>query len=406
MKKILFISIIITILFFIFYFEFKGSEQPSDPRGYAYVGSAKCLKCHGDIYNSYLHTAHYTASLPADGNTVHGNFTSGFNVFNVSPSQKIVMEKHNSGMFQTYYQDGKLKERHRFDIALGGIKGESYLSWNGNGLNQLPISYFTKQNKWLMSPGYAPGIVDFTRIITSRCMECHASYIADQPAESQKIDAAEQFDKNSVVYSIDCERCHGPGAKHVEFHTNNPNVKTPIYMISYHSLPRALRMDMCGVCHSGNKSQMLRSTFAFKPGNNLSGFKLPDFVRPADSTHLDVHGNQVQLLESSKCFIKSNMDCATCHNTHQNQRGDIALFTQKCLGCHSMVNHNYCKIATTQNAALIKSNCIKCHMPALLSKVILISNSNQTSTADIYVRSHHIAIYPQETKKILLMIGK
>jgi len=405
MRKIAVVSIILSVLLVIVYLKFK-SDAPADPRGYSYAGSASCAKCHSNIYNSSLHTAHYVAALPASGSTVHGSFSKNFNVFNISASQKIVMEKRGNAMFQTYYLNGKFIERHRFDIVLGGIKGESYLSWKGDGLNQLPISYYTKQHKWLMSPGYAPGGVDFKRIITSRCLECHASYIGDQPDKPQQLNGGEQFDKSTLVYSVDCERCHGPGAQHVDFQTNNPGVKTAKFITSVTSLPRARRMDMCAVCHSGNKSEMLRSTFGFRPGDTLANYKLRDFVHANDTGHLDVHGNQVQLLESSKCFVNSKMDCATCHDTHQNQRGNIALFTQKCLGCHSTVNHNYCKIANELNAQLIRSKCIQCHMPAIATRAIISANMDSTFSADILVRTHRIAIYPQETKKILVMFSK
>jgi Cytochrome c554 and c-prime len=406
MKKTVIISIILAILFVIIYFRFRNSEFP-DPRGDGYAGSASCIKCHRDLYNSYLHTAHYIASIPGAINTIHGGFAKNVNVFNVSASQKIVMEKLDSGMFQSYYLNRKFKERHRFDIVLGGVKGESYLYWKGNGLNQLPISYYTKEHKWLMSPRYAPGQVDFGRIITVRCLECHASYIEDQADKPTGLNGNEQFDKTSLVYSVDCERCHGPGARHADFQTNNLGVKTAKFIASYRSLLRARRIDMCAVCHSGNKSQMIRSTFFFRPGDTLAKFKLSDFYNPTiDTSHLDVHGNQVQLLQSSKCFINSKMDCATCHDTHQNQRGNVALFTQKCVGCHSAANHNYCKMANALNAQLIRSNCIQCHMPAFASGVIITPNIDKTFNADIFVHSHHIAIYPQETKKILAMVTK
>ena len=406
MKKIVVISIILAILVIIIFIKFKHNEIV-DPRGSLYAGSISCVKCHSDIYHSYLHTAHYMASGPAANNTVHGNFSNNFNVFTVSRSQKIVMEKGDSDMFQNYYLNGKSKERHRFDIALGGVKGESYLYWKDNGLNQLPVSYYTKSDKWLMSPGFAPGFSDFNRIITSRCMECHASYIADKPNEANIFSGAEQFDKNSLVFAVDCERCHGPGAKHADFQSDNQKLKTPRFIISYKSLPRQARIDMCGVCHSGNKSQMIRSTFFFTPGDTLSKYKLPDFYRSATpNNNLDVHGNQVQLLESSKCFINSKMDCATCHDTHKNQRGNALMYTQKCIGCHSTENHNYCKMATMVNAQFLKSNCIKCHMPGFASGVIVTANKDSTTNTGIYVHTHHISIYPKQTKQILAMVGK
>ena len=405
MKKINIVAAICAILFSIVYLQCKKGK-PADPRGSAYAGSTACIKCHNDIYKSYLHTAHYIASLPASSETVHGSFSADSNAYAFNSEQKIVMEKRDSGLFQAYYLNGKVKESHRFDIVMGAIKGESYLFWKGNGLNQLPISYYTKQSKWVLSPRFIPGYINFNRTITSRCLECHASYIANSADAEQKLNAAPQFDKNSLVYSVDCERCHGPGAQHVDFQTNNPNIKTAKFIASFSSLPRVRRMEVCGVCHSGNKAEMLRPTFGFKPGDTLANFELPGYTGTIDNSHLDVHGNQLQLLESSKCFINSKMDCATCHDTHQNQRGNTALFTQKCLNCHSTTNHNYCKLANTLNAGVIKSNCIQCHMPALASSAIVSPTVDKTSFADILVHTHHITIYPDEVKKILAMPAK
>jgi hypothetical protein len=404
-KKINIVTAIGAIMFSVVYLQCKSSK-PADPRGDLYAGAAACAKCHSDIYNTYLHTAHYVATVPATVNTIHGSFAKNFNVFNFSPSQKIVMERRDSGLFQTYYLNGKVAESRRFDIVLGGVKGESYLYWKGNELYQLPVSYYAKQNQWLMSPGYMPGQVYFNRPIASRCMECHSGYIAGQPGDAQRLTAAEQFDKSSLVMSVDCERCHGPGARHADFQTNNPGVKTAKFITSFSSLPRARRLDVCGVCHSGNKSPMLKPTFGFKPGDTLANFKLPDFARAIDTSHLDVHGNQLQLLQSSKCFINSKMDCATCHNTHQNQRGNTSFYTQKCLGCHSAANHNFCKMANTLNAQFIKSNCIQCHMPALPSGVIIAPTVTKATSADILVHTHHIGVYPEEVKKVLAFINK
>ena len=151
---------------------------------------------------------------------------------------------------------------------------------------------------------------------------------------------------------------------------------------------------------------MLESTFWFQPGDTLAKFKVADFIAPVDSNSLDVHGNQLQLLERSKCYINSNMDCATCHDTHQNQRGNTAIFIQKCLNCHIPQRQNYCKMANSFNAALIKSNCIQCHMPALPSTAIVSANLSNRLSSEIFVHTHHIAIYPQEVKKVSAMFSK
>lgn len=405
MKKVTIIAGICLVMF-LGVFLLTKADNPGDPRGPLYAGAEKCAKCHSDIYNSSLHTAHYFASIAPSANTVHGSFAKNKNVFDFGGSKKIVMEKHADGMYQTYYSNGKVIESRRFDIVLGAIKGESYMYWKGNALNQLPISYYSKQEKWALSPRFDPRNVDFNRSINSRCLQCHASFIGDRPPGEQKFNASEQFDKTTLVMGIDCERCHGPAAMHVDFQTSHAGIKTAKFITTFSSLPRARRIDMCAVCHSGNSSEMLRSTFGFKPGDNYANFKLPDFETKIDTSRLDVHGNQVQLLESSKCFINSKMDCATCHDTHQNQRGNTFLFNQKCLACHSEANHNFCKMANTLNAQLISTKCTQCHMPELATLAIVIANVNQTFSADIFVRSHHIAIYPQETKKILAMVTK
>lgn len=203
------------------------------------------------------------------------------------------------------------------------------------------------------------------------------------------------------MLGIDCERCHGPLANHVNYHTDYPNEKDPKYVNTYLSLSRAQRVDMCAVCHSGNKHRILHTVFDFRPGDTLYHFvEMPLFPEVIDSTKLDVHGNQAQLLASSKCFINSKMDCATCHNVHKNDRGDIAMHSQKCMTCHSTVNHNFCPMASKLGAA-IKNNCIDCHMPARPSNVIAIETAGKGRNVPYLVRTHHIAIYADASKKVI-----
>jgi len=408
MKKILIVTGIGLTVLTVVYLQFGGTQASADPRGSAYAGSKACARCHRDVYSSYLHTAHYIASIPATEQTVHGSFADSSNTFPINESEKVVMEKRHSGLFQTYYLNGKAKQRKRFDIVFGGVKGETYLYWQGNELHQLPLSYFSSQHRWSTSPGYGHSFLDFSRsrAIGSQCMECHASYIADQKDQLQQLANSEQFDKSTLVYSIDCERCHGPGAQHIDFQTNNPGVKTARFITTYKSLSRTQKLDMCAQCHSGKPGVSLRSTFGFLPGDTLAKFKMPAVSRQSDTAHIDVHGNQLQLLQSSKCFIYSKMDCATCHDVHQNTRGNDAIYTQKCVACHTVQNHNYCKMSDKLSAGVLKANCIVCHMPAQQTKVISVEVADKEQPVQFFVHTHHIAIYPQEMKKILAFINK
>jgi len=407
MKKVLIVSVICSLMLVVGYLRFENNTGNADPRGEAFAGANTCAKCHAAIYNSYLHTAHFEASAPAAENTVHGSFAGDSAVFNISGSQKVVMQKLDSGLFQSFYVNGKFRERHRFDIVFGGVKGETYLYWKGNELYQLPLSYYNGEHRWSTSPGMGLNFMDYPRIrpIGIRCLECHASYINYLPGKAQRLDGIEEFDKTSVVYHIDCERCHGPGAQHVDFHTRNPNVKTARFITTYASLSRDRKLDMCAVCHSGQHSVMLRPAFGFMPGDTFAKFILPEFSAKIDTSHLDVHGNQLQLLKSSKCFRYSKMECSTCHDTHQNTRGDEAFYTKKCLGCHNSPKHTYCKMTGTLSAGLLKADCINCHMPALPTQAISVQVAAKSQPVQFFVHTHHIAVYPQEVKKILAYVN-
>lgn len=386
---------------------YNDDNKPVDARGKMYAGSASCVKCHKDIYSNYLHTAHFQTSRIASTTSIHGSFASDSNTVTFNDSLKVVMENKGKKFYQASYKKGKLTEKYAFDIAFGGIKAETYLYWKNRQIMQLPVSYYNAIHSWANSPGYEANNADFSRVIGARCFECHSSYIKELPQQTQSLERKVEMDKNSLVLSIDCERCHGPAINHVNFHTEYPQEKQAKYIVKYSSLNRSQKIDMCGVCHSGNSSVMLKSTFDFKPGDTLSKFKEVEFYHTDnDPAKMDVHGNQVQLLSSSACFIKSKMDCATCHNTHNNERNVIQLYTQRCMNCHSTAKHNYCKMADKLGQTAIVAKCIDCHMPKKPSSVISVHNSINSTLAPYEVRTHNIAIYPPEVKKIISWLKK
>ena len=212
-KKLTRLGIFLVPLVFIFS-QCLNFSKKEDPRGRAYAGSASCVRCHKDVYNSYLHTAHFMASQPADSGTIQGSFAKGSNAFVFNPNMKVVMTKRDSGFFyQTAYENGHAGQSQRFDISFGGVKGQTYAYWLSNELFQLPISYVSNTHSWINSPGYAPNRIAFDRMIGTHCFDCHASYIKQAPPDLPGLYiGAEGFEKKSLVYSIDCERCHGPGS--------------------------------------------------------------------------------------------------------------------------------------------------------------------------------------------------
>jgi hypothetical protein len=64
------------------------SSKPADPRGEVYAGSESCKKCHSDVYNSFLHTAHFQTSQLANIHNIRGSFAKDSNTFEFGMGQK------------------------------------------------------------------------------------------------------------------------------------------------------------------------------------------------------------------------------------------------------------------------------------------------------------------------------
>jgi hypothetical protein len=376
------------------------TTNAAGPRGIAYADAATCVKCHRDLTNSYQFTSHYQTSRPGSPETVNGKFSHG-GVFRFTDSKLVKLQNIDHKLYQAGYVNNQLAEAHPVDITFGGVKAETYLYWQDNRLFELPLSWFSSLNSLTNSPGYAKDQINFKRAIVTRCFECHSSNITELPGKSfNQAGKGPEFDKHSLIYGIDCQRCHGPAAEHVNFHTNNPGVKEARYISKYSHLSRGQQMDACAVCHSGNKDNYLRSVFTFLPGDTLAHFKEPGFAgRAVDATTLDVHGNQTGLLAASKCYMVSKMTCLTCHDTHKKERGDMLAFSKKCMSCHSEANHNFCK-KSPEPGLVLQANCIDCHMPAKPSNVIKVQAADGKMAVPYLVRTHRIAIYSDITKKL------
>ncbi len=379
----------------------NNNEISTDPRGILYLGSANCKQCHKSIYESYSSTSHFHSTQTSSGKNIAGSFIANENTFVVDPETKIVMEHRDSGFFQVLYVKGIEQQIHRMDITFGIKHAQTFLYWQANQLFELPVSFYTSVNTWGSSPGY-PSVINFQRSIGIGCFECHSSYIQSKlNPTTQRIE--EVLEKNTLVNGIDCERCHGPGTNHVNYHLAYPEVKEAKYIVTVQYLTRQQKLDACAVCHSGNDIHKEISSFNFKMGDTLANFFLP-WADTRNANHeFDVHGNQYNLLAQSKCFLQSRtLNCLTCHDPHTNASTDLNEYSKKCISCHQDVDHSSLKIAK-ELANTIKSNCIDCHMPKQASRAITFQLSGGNAKSNYFLRTHKIAIYPDKTMTDILI---
>jgi nitrate/TMAO reductase-like tetraheme cytochrome c subunit len=379
-----------------------GTAAAKDPRGSAFAGSSSCMSCHREVYTSYSHTAHFHTSSRATASLLkplHG-MADSFSF----PGQTVAVEHHPDGLYQSLYSQGTALQSHRFDIIFGaGKKAQTFAYWQGNQLFQLSLSFFNDIPGWANSPGFPASHANFDRMIVSRCFECHGSFVQRGFDKPGSLNAKEVLDSSTIIYGIDCERCHGAAAAHVQFQSEHPGEKHARYITRWADLNRQRKLDACAVCHSGNDQETQRSTFWFQPGDTLSNFYYPDFG--TSMPRADVHGKQTQLLAASLCFRSSpSMECTTCHTPHADQPA-AQLAAAPCLTCHQPDRPHFCgKYASLGQA--IMQNCVDCHMPPQASQAITFQKNGATGTSSYFLHTHRIAVYPEQTASITQKLQK
>jgi len=377
----------------------QESRPETDRPGYA--GDEACLSCHRQLSQSYKHTPHHLTSQLPTPNSVLGSFSNGSNSLTivdskqaVEPGLEFVMDSRRDGLFETARSGWNLdvyQRTERIDLVTGsGKRGQTYLYWQGDRLFELPVSYWGDGHRWINSPGYIDGTADFSRPVNPACLECHATYIRALSSDP----ATNRFDRKSLVPGISCESCHGPGATHVRSsvrswaaHRIDATARPKEDILNPAKFSRDRQVDLCAECHNGIQREPLAAAFSYVPGQPLSAYFKP--LPSADVEHPDVHGNQVGLLQRSKCYRSSEkMNCSTCHDVHTTGR-PAESYAQKCLGCH---NWRSCGMATKIGHRIV-SECIDCHMPVEETNVIVSQTAGQIVHATM--RNHWIKVYSE-----------
>jgi len=345
------------------------------------AGDTACLSCHQQ-QASYESTAHRLTSRLPTRDAILASFRPGENVLRtVNPRLYYRMDSTATGFYETAVM-GRAPDTsiysQRIAYVTGLRKGQSFLYWVGDRLYQLPVSYWTGIG-WANSPGYPDGRPNFDRPIRPRCLECHATGFQSITDPN----AVNRYRSDNAILGITCETCHGSGRAHVARERSLLRWLGPRAIINPARLPRMRQLDGCALCHNGT-APLRTAPFAHVPGQPVE--KRFDLSSAPDTGAIDVHGNQVALLERSKCFRSSQMTCATCHDVHRQQR-DVVELSGRCLTCHAVQS---CGLFPQHGQGLI-GRCVDCHMPLLPSNTIMASSLGRRLQPQ--VRTHWIKVY-------------
>ena len=166
-------------------------------------------------------------------------------------------------------------------IIGSGHHARTYLHLSPDGeLVELPLSWYSQEKRWAMSPGYDRATnLGFTRLIDAGCMFCHNGY----PAGIRPGFAARAVWPTAPPSGIDCQRCHGPGAKHIRLaSTGAASALIRSSIVNPKRLAPDLAMDVCLQCHLQTTSEPLphalrrfgRDAFSYRPGDRLRDYAL------------------------------------------------------------------------------------------------------------------------------------
>jgi predicted CXXCH cytochrome family protein len=311
---------------------------------------------------------------PAQSKTIE-NYVAAREFYHRLSDTHYRMQERAGKYYQRRWQigfDGKESnvEELTIDYVVGsGNHARSYLHRTRRGtLIELPLGWYAENGgTWEMSPGFDSRHPATRRLLPYECVYCHNGYPSIPKANEAA--GAEPVFNGELPQGIDCQRCHGPGGRHIELASRAaPREQIRANIVNPARLAAKSRMDVCLQCHLETTSTAFpaivrrydRAPFSFRPGESLSAFLL-SFDHAPGTGHDDkfeIVGSSAYRLRKSRCFIQSGdgLTCETCHDPHRIPRGEEAVrhYSSVCRRCH----------ATAFKASHpVSEDCITCHMP-------------------------------------------
>jgi hypothetical protein len=254
-------------------------------------------------------------------------------------------------------------------LAIGsGTRGKSYAINRDGLLFMSPISWYSRDGGYFQfSPGYERNKSEagFERRLVAGCIHCHAGRMVPHPEQPERL-APPYFHE----VSISCERCHGPGQKHMERQERMAVAAPDDSIVNPARLTPSKREAVCNQCHLHGEyvaTRYGRKPYDFRPGMELDDVLLvfvgdDGFNELGQSTAV----SQVEQMHSSTCFRESGgkLGCASCHNPHRKETDAerVEFHRANCLACHA---ERGCSLPLEeQQEAPASGSCIHCHMPA------------------------------------------
>jgi hypothetical protein len=352
------------------------SRPAPPPEGF--VGSAACASCHAEECDSFAQHPMGRSSVLTPGDADVEDFSPDKAAFQAADGTRYLAEKVGGKVLHHELgTDGQGRilydQKVAISLAIGsGTRGKTYAANHDGFLLQSPISWYSPKGGYFeLSPGYENSAANphFGRRVTEPCLVCHIGRLEfdrDIP------------DKLSPPYfheiAIGCERCHGPGEKHVAAQKSGKIPSPDSTIVNPARLAMRERESVCYQCHLHGVYRGVRygrHERDFRPGMALEEVFCVLVEDSSKGVGASKAVSQVEQMRASVCFQKSQekMGCISCHDPHQwpkpAERAEY--YRARCNDCHA---ERGCSLSADERAKNADS-CVACHMPRATPKDIV-----------------------------------
>lgn len=412
----------------------------------SFVGAQACKECHASHYDDWSKTWHAKMEKLPDPKIIIGDFNNRILTYkNVTVKDqngteskvtyKVKAFREGDDFFFTVLDQDDISnnQTYKIDKVLGGNWDQQYEVKIGEN-NYLPtmLRWSVKANDWLISSYNPQDWVEYDgtadgkprtlktlpkdRVAEAKCSNCHTTgfeFAKDKQDNVWKI-------KHEGELGISCEKCHGPGSKHIQEakdakmqgKTLVASLTTTIHPLK--DLNALQQTQICSQCHGrGTNKEIKEVSFplGFLPGDtnindHLMFWSYSGTASKDQSKYFYTNDWAKRNRQQTQDFLKSahanqaDMSCLTCHSFHgKSESYQLRQEPQKlCTECHTATgtakrpNQEMFKGSPMEKAGV---KCIDCHM----SKIGYRSDKTEKTPHQWDVSSHTFMVSTPELSK-------
>jgi predicted CXXCH cytochrome family protein len=354
-------------------------------KGASFTGSASCLDCHKHEHKVWSGTWHAKMLRKISPDIVVANFNNFEITYSdvealdennlkkkISPTIRLKRENDDFLLTLIDKDDEANNQTYKLVYVLGGNWEQQFEAMVGATFYPSPMRWVVADGQWRskafseiwwIADGSSDGRprkpeeMRATQSSDTKCDGCHTTGLKPVKDSGQW-----KLPNRDNGLGIGCEKCHGPGGKHIELQTKE-SIINPLNL-------NAIQQDqLCGQCHSRVTNKIERDLVyptEFFPGDTT----LPERVefwtystQPGNFWPNEYANKNRQQFHDTRntTHAREGVTCSSCHTAHAATRAYAGLRADKdgtCRQCH------LASVAIYDQSPHAKAGvaCTDCHM--------------------------------------------